>query len=159
MSEIRKKAIAGLKLSDSFEVTRAFSRAEMKIFADISRDYNPVHFDERFAATKGFDRCICHGMLVASILTEIGGQIGWLASGMDLRFLKPVYFNDTITCRCTITELDNRGKAVAECTFKNQHQETVLEATLKGIIPGQPEADVLQKMVAEGDPTNPLADS
>ena len=157
MSQIRNKTIAGLKLGDIFKVARTFSQAEMTVFADISRDYNPVHFDERFAATKGFDRCICHGMLVASILTEIGGQIGWLASGMDLRFLKPVYFDDTVTCRCTLTELDERGKAVAECIFKNQTNETVVEATLKGIIPGQLEIDVLVKMVAEGDPTNPLA--
>ena len=157
MSQLRNKTIAGLKLGDIFKVTRTFSQAEMKIFADISRDYNPVHFDERFAATKGFDRCICHGMLVASILTEIGGQIGWLASGMNLRFLKPVYFDDTVTCRCTLTKLDERGKAVAECIFKNQANETVVEATLKGIIPGQVEIDVLKKMVAEGDPTNPLA--
>jgi len=118
-----------------------------------------VHFDQRFAEVKGFDRCICHGMLVASILTEIGGQIGWLASGMDLRFLKPVYFDDAITCRCTINQVDEKGKAEAECTFDNQHRETVLEATLKGFIPGAAEVEVLKKMVADGDPTNPLTKS
>lgn len=158
MSEIRTKTITGLKKDDTFSVTRTFSEADMKVFAEISRDYNPVHFDERFAAVKNFDRCICHGMLVASLLTEIGGQIGWLASGMDLRFLKPVYFGDSVTCVCTITEVNERGKAEAGCLFTNQDGETVLEATLKGFIPGAKEIAVLKKMVGEGDPTNPLSD-
>jgi 3-hydroxybutyryl-CoA dehydratase len=66
-----------------------------------------VHFDDRFAKVKEFHGRICHGLLVVSILTEIGGQIGWLASGMSFRFKNPVYFGDTIECRFTITELDD----------------------------------------------------
>jgi len=123
-------------------------------FADMSRDYNPVHFDDRFAEVKNFRGRICHGLLVASLLTEIGGQIGWLASGMNFRFKKPVYFGDTIECRFTITELDDRNRAKAEAVFKNQQGETVIEAHLTGIIPGSAEKRVLQAMVAEGDPTN-----
>jgi len=123
-------------------------------FADLSRDYNPVHFDDRFAKVKNFRGRICHGLLVASLLTEIGGQIGWLASGMNFRFKKPVYFGDTIECRFTITELDERNRAKAEAVFKNQQDEIVLEAHLTGIVPGSPEQHTMQAMVAEGDPTN-----
>ena len=123
-------------------------------FADISRDYNPVHFDDRFAEVKNFRGRICHGLLVASLLTEIGGQIGWLASGMSFRFKKPVYFGDTIECCLTITELDDRNRAKAEAVFKNQHNEIVIEAYLTGIVPGVPEKRVMEVMMAEGDPTN-----
>jgi acyl dehydratase len=91
---------------------------------------------------------------VASLLTEIGGQLGWLASGMQFRFKKPVYFGDTITCCLTITELDDRNRAIAEAVFKNQQEEIVIEADLTGILPGVPEKRVMEVMVAEGDPTN-----
>lgn len=123
-------------------------------FAEMSRDYNPVHFDDRFAEVKNFRGRICHGLLVASLLTEIGGQIGWLASGMNFRFRKPVYFGDTIECRLTITELDDRNRAKAEAVFKNQQEEIVIEAHLTGIVPGSPEKRVMEAMLAEGDPTN-----
>jgi 3-hydroxybutyryl-CoA dehydratase len=154
MSSIRKKAIAGLKLGDSFTVSRTFSEQETMAFAEISRDYNPVHCDQRFAEAKHFHGRICHGLLVASILTEIGGQIGWLASGMTFRFKKPVYFGDTIECDFTITELDERNRATAEAVFTNQQEEIVIEAHLTGILPGVPEKRVMEVMLAEGDPTN-----
>ena len=153
MSHIRKKAIAGLKPGDAFVVSRTFTEQDMRAFAEISRDYNPVHFDKRFAELKNFHAPICHGLLVASMLTEIGGQIGWLASGMNFRFKKPVYFGDTIVCSFTITEVDDRLRAKAEAVFKNQHDEIVIEAYVTGVIPGPPERRIMELMGAEGLPT------
>ena len=89
MSHIRKKAIEGLKIGDTFSVSRTFTEQDAIRFADISRDYNPIHFDERFAKVKNFDGLICHGLLIASLVTEIGGQIGWLASGMTFKLKLP----------------------------------------------------------------------
>ena len=154
MSYIREKTIAGLKLGDSFTVSRTFTEDDAAAFAGLSRDYNPVHFDLRFAKAKNFQGLICHGLLVASLLTEIGGQIGWLASEMNFRFKKPVYFADTIDCHVTITELDDRGRAKAEAIFKNQRGETVTEANVSGIVPGLAEKSVMTAMIREGDPTN-----
>jgi acyl dehydratase len=153
---MREKAITGLKAGDTFEITRTFLEQDTITFADISRDYNPVHFDRRFANLKGFPDPISHGLLVAGMVTEIGGQIGWLASGMNFRFRKPVYFGDTIVCRLTITEIDDRHRAKAEALFRNQREEIVIEATVTGIVPGIPEREVIALMVAEGDPTNKL---
>ena len=91
-SEIRKRTLAGLKVGDSLRVVRSFTAKDGLKFGEITRDYNPVHFDERFSAVKSFDDRICHGLLVACLLTEIGGQIGWLASVMNFRFRRPVTF-------------------------------------------------------------------
>ena len=154
MSYIRQKAIAGLKPGDSFKVSRTFTEQDAIAFADFSRDYNPVHFDDRFASAKTFRARICHGLLVASLATEIGGQIGWLASGMNFRFKRPVYFGDTIECSMTIIEIDDRNRARAEAVFKNQQNEIVIEADVTGIVPGLPERRVMAAMIAEGDPTN-----
>ncbi len=90
------------------------------------------------------------------MVCELGGQVGWLASGMEFRFLRPVYIGDTITCRITIEDIDHRNFAKAEGTFTNQDGQRVLEANLTGFIPGTREREVLAKMVAEGDPTNKL---
>ena len=156
MSEIRQRAIAGLKAGDTFTVTRTFTEADMIAFAGITRDYNPVHFDDRFAAVKNFNGRICHGLLVAGMLTEIGGQMGWLASVMNFRFKKPVYFGDTITCKLTITDIDERNHSRAIAEYQNEEGLLVLEADLEGIVPAEPEQEVLAAMVQEGDPTNRL---
>lgn len=129
----------------------------MVAFAEISRDYNPIHFDARFAASKNLNGPICHGLLVAGMITEIGGQIGWLASAMAFDFKKPVYFDDTITCRFTITSIDKRLRAEAEAVFKNQHGETVIFGRLAGILPSEADKKIIRAMMDEGDPTNPLS--
>ena len=156
MTHIRQKTIQGLITGDTFVVRRVFTESDMNTFADITRDYNPVHFDERFAAAKHFNGKICHGLLAASIITEIGGQMGWLATGMDFRFKQPVYFKDTITCIFTITSIDENRRAIAEVVYKNQDDTIVLEAVITGILPDARERGILSQMMDEGDPTNAI---
>ena len=157
MSDIRKRTIQGLQIGDTFSVSRRFSEEDVKVFADITWDYNPVHFDRRFSDAKNFNACICHGLLVGSILSQVGGQIGWLATVMNFRFKQPVYFDETITCRFTITDIDERRRARAEAVYLNQKGSIVLEAELEGILPDDSERSVLKAMVAEGDQTNKIA--
>ncbi len=153
MSAIRRRTIEGLRPGDTFTVSRTFTEELTRAFGELSRDHNPVHDDPRFAAAKGFPGLICHGLLVGSLLTEVGGQIGWLATGIDFRFLKPVLFGDTITCRFTLLEVDERGRARGRAVFSNQHGTTVVEATLAGRVPGGLERAILAAILEERDPT------
>ena len=156
MTQIRKRASEGIQIGDSFSVTRTFTEEDVQTFGNVSRDYNPVHLEDRWVEVKGFKDRICHGLLVAGMVTEIGGQIGWLASGMNFRFIKPVYFGDTITLTFTVVEIDDRLRARGEGTYINQKGAAVLECEIFGILPGQKDREVLRKMIAEGDPTNML---
>jgi 3-hydroxybutyryl-CoA dehydratase len=158
MSMIRQQTIAGLTPGTRFMITRTFSAPEVEQFAALTRDYNPIHFDPRFVAAKGLKGRICHGLLVGGMVTEVGGQIGWLASGMNFRFKRPVYMGETITCTVTITEVDDKGRARADAVLVNQDNEVVLTAHLTGRIPGQAEIRILRQMIEEGDPTNGLRD-
>jgi acyl dehydratase len=146
----------GLSPGMTFTFARTFTREDVEVFGDITRDYNPIHYEERFTRLKGFSDLICHGLLVGSMICELGGQVGWLASGMEFRFVRPVYIGETITCRITIEEVDQRNFARATGTFTNEDGQRVLEATLTGFIPAAREREVLAKMMAEGDPTNKL---
>ena len=154
MSAIRQRAIEGLRPGDTFTVRRTFTEELTRAFGELSRDQNPIHYDQRFASAKGFTSLICHGLLVGSLVTEVGGQIGWLATGLDFRFVKPVFFGDTVTCRFTLDTVDERGRAQGRAVFTNQHGTTVVEATLTGRLPGDTERSVLAAMVTEGDPAN-----
>jgi acyl dehydratase len=83
------------------------------------------------------------------MITEIGGQIGWLASGMSFRFKKPVYLNDTVTCRFTLSEVDEKNRAEAEAVFTNQHGEIVLYANLYGLLPNPQERQILEELLED----------
>jgi len=156
MTQIRKRASEGIQIGDTFSVRRTFSEDDMQAFASVSRDYNPVHLEDRWAHVKRFKARICHGLLVAGMATEIGGQIGWLASGMNFRFIKPVYFGDTITLSFTIVTIDERLRARGEGRYKNQNGVIVLECEIFGVLPGNQDREILKQMIAEGDPTNAI---
>ena len=155
---IRQQAISGLKPGDTFSYHRRFTESETLDFGRLTRDYNPVHYDPRWAAGKKFSGLICHGLLVGSMICEFGGQVGWLATGMQFNFIKPVYFGDTIQCDIILTKIEPGGRAEADAQFFNQHGQQVCSAHLTGRLPGVAERDLLAQMVAEGDPTNALAD-
>lgn len=158
MSQWRKQAVTGLKAGDYFEYSRTFSLDDTEAFGDMTRDYNPVHYEERFAKHKGFNGLVCHGLLVGAMICEMGGQVAWLASKMNFSFLKPTYFGDTITCRVTVLSIDERGRAQAKAEFLNQHGEQVISAELGGVLPNEAERGILADMLAVGDPTNKLAE-
>jgi len=73
MSEWRRHAAQGLSPGMIFTFTRTFTKRDVEVFGDITRDYNPVHYEERFAQVKGFSSLICHGLLVGSMICELGG--------------------------------------------------------------------------------------
>ena len=156
MSSMRMKAIEGISVGDTFTTSRTFTEQQVMDFAKITRDYNPVHFDERFVKAMKFNGKICHGLLVGSMLTEIGGQLGWLATEMDFKFQKAVHFGDTITLELTVIAIDENGLATSEAIFTNQDGVVVLEALVKGFAPGEPGKHVMRAMIAEGDPTNKI---
>ena len=120
---------------------------DVDAFAELRRDTNPIRFSREFVQLKGFRSRICHGLLVGGMLTEAGGQIGWLASGMNFRFKKPVYFGDTITCRFTLTSVDANLRATAEAVFTNHDGVVVLEADLYGVLPSAKERAVLATLL------------
>ncbi|MCP4670590.1 MAG: acyl dehydratase [Desulfobacula sp.] len=153
----RQQAIQGLKQGDSFVYKRVFTHEDTLSFGDMTRDYNPVHYESRWSAQKGFNDLICHGLLVGSMICEFGGQVGWLATGMNFKFINPVYFNDTIQCSIKITRIEKSGRAEAKAHFTNQNDKLVGYAHMTGRLPIKNERKLLEKIVKEGDPTNKLS--
>jgi len=139
MTSIRKRLLEGVSAGDTFTVTRTFTEDDLHLFTGVSHDHNPIHFNEAYAAAKGFQGPVCHGLHVGSLVTEIGGQLSMLAAGMNFRFRHPVYYGDTITCTLTIDEMDQRDRVKCTAMFVNQKEETVIEGQLFGTLPNKEE--------------------
>ncbi|WP_192564656.1 MaoC family dehydratase [Pseudomonas gozinkensis] len=154
MKSFRQRAAEGLKIGDRFTLSRCFSAEDLQRFAQVSRDYNPVHFDQRFSEARHFKAPVSHGLLTASLVTEIGGQIGWLAASTTFEFKRPVYPGDTVTCEWLITELDSKGRGTAVVTLTNEGGVVVLAGETRGLVPDSNAREILSLMLAEGDPDN-----
>lgn len=101
-------------------------------FAQLSGDFNPIHFDEDYAGKTMFEGKIAHGMLVGGFISGVLGNDfpgeGTIYLKQDLKFLRPVRYGDTIQVRVTIAEKDEdrfRLKLSTDCY--NQKEELVVE--------------------------------
>jgi len=102
-------------------------------FSRVTGDYNPYHIDQTFVETSWFGRRIIPGLLTSSMITHIGGMIGFLATEMHFQYTAAVYIGDTITCTVTIQEKNEEKRLVfATATFVNQHGAEVLQSQFSG---------------------------
>ena len=72
----------------------------IKKYAEVSGDFNPIHIDEDFGKRSQFGKNIAHGMMIAATISEIMlvnfGEIWQSAGKMKLRFKSPVYPDNKI---------------------------------------------------------------
>lgn len=126
------KCDVGFKASTTIQVTDQMVRQ----FAEMSRDHNPIHLDDAYAATTRFKKRIAHGMilgaLVSRVLVEQIGD-GGIYLGQTLKFTNPVFIDDFITLELEVTKMNKtRGLGTIETIAKKANGDVVMkgEATI-----------------------------
>lgn len=126
-------AFEALEPGRQFVYRRTFGDGDVALFCGVTGDLNPYHQDELFAASTPFGRRIIPGLLTASMLTHVGGMLGFLATEMHFEFLAPVYIGDTVTCTVTFVERDEqRRRFRGEAICANQEGQEVLRGRFSG---------------------------
>ncbi len=128
-----KAAFDTIEAGQTFTFRRTFTEGDVALFCGVSGDYNPYHVDQSFAEQSWFGRRIIPGLLTASMMTHIGGMLGFLATEMSFQFTTAVYINNTITCTVTILEKDAARRMMrAKASFVNQDGVEVVRASFAG---------------------------
>lgn len=126
---------AGMTASYSQTITDA----DIKDFAGISGDKNPVHMDEVYAKESRFERRIAHGMLSSSFFSALfGTQLpgrGCVYVSQNLKFRKPVYIGDTVTATIEVTSVDFERRRVFFDTYCKVGKSKVITGTAEIYIP------------------------
>lgn len=98
------------------EYGRVITQAEVAHFAELSGDFNPLHFSPEFARGTIFKTPIVHGMLTAAMIsTVIGSRMpgpGCIYISQDLRFTAPVRAGDYAVARAMVEQLHAEKKRV-----------------------------------------------
>ena len=99
-----------LSVGDTAETRHVVTDADIRAFAEVSGDHNPVHLDEAFAETTRFKGRIAHGMLAAGYISAlIGNELpggGSIYVSQTMNFKRPVRIGDEVTTRVTIEAID-----------------------------------------------------
>ncbi len=88
----------------------AVTEERIRLFAEASDDFNPVHMDEAFASKTAYRGRIAHGLLSASFGSAVVGTIlpgaGSIYLTQTLAFHRPVRIGDVVVARVTVSAID-----------------------------------------------------
>lgn len=132
-------SIDEIEVGMSASYSQTITDTDVKSFAGISGDHNPVHLDEVYAENSRYKKRIAHGLIGASFFSAIFGTKlpgkGCVYVGQNLSFKRPVYLGDTVTAVVTVTSVDDKKNRVffeTKCFVKNK---IVIDGTAEIFIP------------------------
>ena len=106
--------------------------AHVKTFAELTGDYNPLHFDEAFVSKTKFGRLVVQGGLTTGLLHALVAMDmpgpGTVFLSQNWKFTAPVYIDDTITASAEVLSV-HATKPVTQLAIRVTRQtgEVVLE--------------------------------
>ena len=126
------------KIGDSVKFSKTVGESDIYLFAGLTGDLSQNHVDDEFMSHSIYGKRIAHGALLVGFMSTASTRMieESLRHGIDstpvslgydgIRFLKPVFINDTITVVYTISEIDaERRRTLADIEVKNQRGDLV----------------------------------
>lgn len=118
----------GQKATRSLQLTKN----HVDKFAELSGDYNPLHFDEDFASKTKFGRLVVQGGLTTGLLhalvaMDLPGP-GTVFLSQNWKFTAPVFIGDTITAEAEVLKVhETKPVTQLQMVVRRQDGEIVLE--------------------------------
>ncbi len=124
--------MAKFSVGQTSSFTKTVTEKDVETFAEISGDKNPVHLDEAYAKQTRFGKRIAHGTLTVGLISAVlGNQLpghGTVYMSQSIKFLKPVYFDDTVTATVEILSIrSDKGIIALKTDCTNQHGDKIAE--------------------------------
>ena len=98
-----------LRVGQKASRTLTITADHVKTFAALTGDYNPLHFEEAFAAKTKFKRLVVHGGLTTGLLHALVAMDmpgpGTVFLSQNWEFPAPVFIGDTITAEAEVLSI------------------------------------------------------
>jgi len=127
-----------LEVGKTVRFSKTITETDVVMFAGITGDFSRFHTNEQFMQTTKYGKRMAHGVLsfavgvtcTTLIQNDTVDAVPAVSYGFDkVRFIKPVFFGDTLNCAYTITEVDDKVlKSYGKLEIYNQKNEIVAAA-------------------------------
>lgn len=121
-----------MKVGQKARRSKTVTARDVELYAEITGDRNPLHFDAAFAAGTRFGRLVAQGgitsgMLNALVAMDLPGP-GTVFMSQSLKYLAPTYLGDTLTAEVEVLSLKpDKPVCQLRATITNQDGAVVLE--------------------------------
>ena len=120
-----------LRVGQTAQMSKEITPADLSLFAAVTGDFNPVHFDPVYASGTYFKEPIVHGIIPVGLVSAVIGMKlpgpGSVFIQQTANFLAPVKVGDVITASVEIIELLEKRRIRLRTKCVNQQGVTVLE--------------------------------
>ncbi len=121
-----------LKVGQKATRSNTLTFDNVKTYAEITGDYNPLHFNGAFAAGTKFKELVVQGGLISGILNALVAMDmpgpGTVFLNQNWQFTAPVFIGDTITAEAEVLEIHaTKPVTKLKITVTRQTGEKALE--------------------------------
>jgi acyl dehydratase len=122
----------GLSVGQRARRTQTVTMRQIELYAEITGDRNPLHFDADFAARTRFGRLVAQGGITSGMLNtlvamDVPGP-GTVFISQSLKYLAPAYVGDTLTAEVEVLSLKpDKPVCQLKATIVNQDGTPLLE--------------------------------
>ena len=128
-----------IQVGMSANYSQTIKDIDIKKFAAVSNDYNPVHFDDDYALKSRFKKRIAHGLISGSFFSALFDTKipvpGCVYVQQTFNFKKPVYLGDTVIATVTVTSIDKIKRRVFFETTCKVKSKTVIDGYAELYVP------------------------
>jgi 3-hydroxybutyryl-CoA dehydratase len=120
-----------MKIGDKASLSRKVTEIDIEECAKLTQDRNPLHMNETFAKEHRFGKRIAHGILSLGLISAVMGNKlpgpGTIILNMDLKFMAPVFINDTITAEVEVVGIkEEKGIITLKVECSNQNKTDLI---------------------------------
>ena len=119
--------------------SQTITDADIKSYAGLSGDNNPVHMSEEYANESRFKKRIAHGFMSAGFFSALFGTRlpgpGCVYVSQSLNFKRPVFIGDTVTATVVVESIDIDKKRIFFNTFCKVKNKIVIDGKAEIFIP------------------------
>ncbi|EGD73154.1 hypothetical protein PTSG_04866 [Salpingoeca rosetta] len=142
--------VTRLRVGDSAEMRKRFTMEEVKAFAELSGDDNPLHTDQDYAANTRFGKCIVHGVLMNGLISAIMGAKlpgeGTIYLSQEIAFRGPLYVGDEAVARVEVLDIRKDKPVVTFATqCFNSSGDLLMDGKGKVMIPKDTHANSIEQ--------------
>lgn len=126
---------------DGFVWKRQISAEDVKQFAEIVGDLNPVHLDAEFAEKSFFKKRIVHGAFLGGLISKVLGMDfpgqGTVYISQNSIFKRPVYVDTTVEVEVKVAQIiPEKRRLVLDTNIFNSNGEVCVTGSATVWLPG-----------------------